>query len=54
MTYVINNYGTPTSLTNLVDHLRNVEKIAVERRTVSAYIQMLVDARCPTDASALT
>ena len=45
MTYVINNYGAPTSLTNLVDHLRNVEKIAVERRTVSAYIQMLVDAK---------
>ena len=45
MTYIINNYGAPTSLTNLVDHLRNVEKIAVERRTVSAYIQMLVDAK---------
>ena len=45
MTYVINNYGVPTSLTNLVDHLRNVEKIAVERRTVSVYIQMLVDAK---------
>ena len=45
MTYVINNYGAPTSLTNLVDHLRNVEKIAVERRTVSAYSQMLVDAK---------
>lgn len=45
MTYVINNYGAPTSLTNLVDHLRNVEKIAVERRTASAYIQMLVDAK---------
>ena len=45
MTYVINNYGAPTSLTNLVDHLRNVEKIDVERRTVSACIQMLVDAK---------
>lgn len=44
-TYVINNYGAPTSLTNLVDHFRNVEKIAIERRTVSAYIQMLVDAK---------
>lgn len=44
-TYVIDNYGAPTSLTNLVDHLRNVEKIAIERRTVSAYIQMLVDAK---------
>lgn len=45
MTYVINNYGAPTSLTNLVDHFRNVEKIAIERRTISAYIQMLVDAK---------
>lgn len=44
-TYIINNYGAPTSLTNLVDHFRNVEKIAIERRTVSAYIQMLVDAK---------
>ncbi len=43
--YIINNFGAPTSLTNLVDHLRNVEKIAIERRTVSAYIQMLVDAK---------
>ena len=45
MTYVINNYGAPTSLTNLVDHFRNVEKVAIERRTISAYIQMLVDAK---------
>ena len=27
--YIINNFGAPTSLTNLVDHLRNVEKIAI-------------------------
>ena len=45
MTYVINNYGAPTSLTNLHDHFVKVEKIAVERRTISAYIQMLVDAK---------
>ena len=45
MTYVINNYGAPTSLTNLHDHFTKVEKIAVERRTISAYIQMLVDAK---------
>lgn len=44
-TYIVNNYGAPTSLTNLLDHFRNVEKIAIERRTISSYIQMLVDAK---------
>ena len=51
MAYVINNYGAPTSLTNLVDHFNNVEKVAVQRRTISAYIERLVEAkvlyRCP-------
>ena len=45
MTYVINNYGAPTSLTNLHDYFTKSERIAVERRTIAAYIQMLVDAR---------
>lgn len=45
MTYVINNYGAPTSLTNLHDHFTKSERIAVERRTIAAYIQMLVDAK---------
>lgn len=45
MTYIINNYGAPTSLTNLHDHFTKVEHIAVERRTIAAYIQMLVDAK---------
>lgn len=44
MTYVINNYGAPTSLTNLHDYFTKSERIAVERRTIAAYIQMLVDA----------
>ena len=51
MTYVINNYGAPTSLTNLVDYFTNVEKVRVQRRTIASYIQALVDAkvlyRCP-------
>ncbi|NMN01487.1 ATP-binding protein [Bifidobacterium panos] len=51
MTYVINNYGAPTSLTNIVDHFNNVEKIAVQRRTIASYIELLVNAkllyRCP-------
>lgn len=45
MTYVINNYGAPTSLTNLHDYFTKTERVAVERRTIAAYIQMLVDAK---------
>ena len=45
MTYVINNYGAPTSLTNLHDYYTKTERIAVERRTIASYIQMLVDAK---------
>lgn len=45
MTYVINNYGAPTSLTNLHDYFTKSERIAVERRTIAAYIQMLVDGK---------
>lgn len=51
MTYVINNFGAPTSLTNLVEYFTGVEKIRVQRRTIASYIQALVDAkviyRCP-------
>ncbi|WP_195419578.1 ATP-binding protein [Collinsella sp. D33t1_170424_A12] len=45
MTYVINNYGAPTSLTSLHDYFTKTERIAVERRTIASYIQMLVDAK---------
>lgn len=45
MAYVINNYGAPTSLTNLHDYFTKTERIAVERRTIASYIQMLVDAK---------
>lgn len=51
MAYMINNYGAPTSLGNIVDYFNNVEKVPVQRRTVAAYIQLLVNAkvlyRCP-------
>ena len=51
MTYMINNYGAPTSLTNIVEHFNNVEKVAVQRRTIASYIELLVNAkvlyRCP-------
>lgn len=45
MIYVINSYSVPTSFTNLHDYFTKVERIAVERRTIAAYIQMPVDAK---------
>ena len=40
--YAINNYGAPTSLTNLHDRFTKTERIAVERRTIAAYIQVSI------------
>ena len=45
MTYVINNYGAPTSLSNLVDYFNKVEKVHVTRKTVASYVQLLLDAK---------
>ena len=45
MMYMINNYGAPTSLTNIVEHFNNVEKVAVQRRTIASYIELLVNAK---------
>ena len=42
MTYAINNYGAPTSPTNLHDHFTKTERIAVERRTIAAHIQVSI------------
>lgn len=42
MTYASNNYGAPTSLTNLHDRFTKTERIAVERRTIAAYIQVSI------------
>lgn len=41
MTYVINSYEAPTSLTNLTDHLSNVEHVPVQGGTLAAYIELL-------------
>ena len=45
MGYVINNFGAPTSLTNLVDHFANVEKVPVRRETIAGYIRLLENAK---------
>lgn len=45
MTYMINNFGAPTSLTNLVEHFRKVEGIAIKRETIAGYIRLLESAK---------
>ncbi|MEE1159909.1 MAG: ATP-binding protein, partial [Atopobiaceae bacterium] len=41
VTYVINNFGAPTILTNLVDHFNNVEGVPVKRETIAGYLRLL-------------
>lgn len=43
--YLINNFGAPTSLKNLLTHFNDVEKVPVKRETLNRYIQILVDAK---------
>lgn len=45
MTYVINNYGAPTNLTNLVDHFNRVEGVPVKRETIAGYLRLLESAK---------
>lgn len=43
--YLINNFGATTSISNLVDHFKNVEGIPIKRETLNRYIQILIDAK---------
>ena len=43
-TYIINNFGSTTSLTNMLDDLRKVGN-PIKRETLSRYIQILIDAK---------
>lgn len=43
--YLINNFGAPTSLKNLLAHFNDVEKVPIKRETLNRYIQILVDAK---------
>lgn len=51
MTYIINNFGTTTSLTNILDYFHNEEKIPIRRETLRTYIEILENAKiiykCP-------
>lgn len=43
-TYIINNFGSTTSLTNMLDDLRKVGN-PIKRETLNRYIQILIDAK---------
>ena len=43
--YLINNFGSTTSITNLLNIFNNQFKIAIKRETINKYIQILVDAK---------
>lgn len=49
--YLINNYGATTSVTNLLEHFNNIEKVPIKRETLNRYIEILESAkilyRCP-------
>ena len=49
--YLINNFGSTTSITNIVNIFNNQLKVPIKRETVNRYIQILIDAkilyRCP-------
>ncbi len=51
MTYLINNFGAITSLTNILDYFHNEERIPIRRETLRTYIEILENAKiiykCP-------
>lgn len=51
MTYIINNFGATTSLTNILDYFHNDEGIPIRRETLRSYIEILESAKiiykCP-------
>lgn len=44
MNYLINNFGAPASITNLLDELHKA-KIMIKRETLTRYIQILLDSK---------
>lgn len=43
--YLINNFGTSTSIKNLLAYFNDVEGVPIKRETLNRYIQILVDAK---------
>lgn len=45
MEFMIGNFGSTVSITNLLEHFAKHEKIKIKRETLNRYIQILVDAK---------
>jgi predicted AAA+ superfamily ATPase len=45
MSYMINNFGAATSITNLVTYFRDVEKVPIKREMLADYIKLLENAK---------
>lgn len=44
-TYIINNFGTTTSLDNIVEYMNNTRQTAVKKQTLKHYLELLENAR---------
>ena len=45
LTYLINNFGSTTNLNNIINHLRNEEKIAIKPQTLYRYIEIIENSK---------
>lgn len=49
--YMVDNFGTTTSMKGIADYFRNVEGVAIKEETIHRYVELLVEAkvlyRCP-------
>lgn len=45
MTYIINNFASPTNLTGISEYLRSTQGIHIKRETLARYIDLLVNAK---------
>lgn len=51
MTYVVNNFGATTNLTNILNYFHNEEHIPIKQETLNSYLQIMENAKilykCP-------
>lgn len=45
MTYIINNFASPTNISGIAAYLRNTQDIPIKRQTLARYIDLLVAAK---------
>lgn len=45
LTYLINNFGSTTNLNNIINHMRNEEKIPIKPQTLYRYIEIIENSK---------